>query len=135
MKKYKMLSLLLALVLVVSAAGTAFAASGTDTKPAGSFGTLTCTIVENDPVLNWSIDVTATVKNALPNGILSVGATFTNYSVPNYHSSEKGAKSFTYRFVIPVPVDEVPDTAYGVAEAYAPGAEPYKADAQIQLSR
>ena len=134
MKKRQLLSLLLALVLAFSAAGTAFAASGSGSAPAGPFGTLTCTIKENYSALEWSVTVTAEVTNTRSSGILAVGAAFNNLTDPAYYPSSPGKQSYSWNFLIPVSLESKPTVAYGYAEAYYPGKEIYKADAMVRLT-
>ncbi len=133
MKKHKILSLLLALVLVFSAAGTAFAAS--KSVPAGAFGTLTCTALENNPASDWSVSVTAAVTTPLRNGILAVGVAFDDPSNPSYRLSSPGEQSISRTVPVPVSIDSSPSFAYGYAEAYVPGGQTYTAEAILRLSR
>ena len=134
MKTRKTLCLLLALVLVVSAAGTAFAAS--HTVAAGKFGTLTGTIDQDTgPFVGWSVTLTASIDHVLSNTILSMGVRFTTSEDPTYGKVGNNVASISQQYYVPFSADWEPTHAYGNYEVYAPGEKPYTTYTETTVTR
>lgn len=134
MKNRKILSLLLALVLVFSAAGTAFAAS--NSVPAGAFGNLTGTIDQDPPVGGqWSVTLTASVDHKVNNTMLSMGVHWGPTNDPTYGTVGIDVMSISHTYLVPFTLDWVPTQANGYYQAYAPGAGQYLTEAMTPLTR
>ncbi len=134
MKKHKILSLLLALVLVFSAAGTAFAAS--NSVPAGAFGNLTGTINQDPPVGGqWSVTLTASIDYKLNNTMLSMSVHWGPTSDPTYATADYNKLSISHTYLVPFTLDWEPTHAYGYYQVYAPTARSYYTEASIPVTR
>ena len=136
MKNRKILSLLLALVLVFSAAGTAFAASSIGMEEAGPFGYLTGTIGQDPPTGGqWSVTLTASIDNKVNNTMLSMSVHWGPTSDPTYATADYNKLSISHTYLVPFTLDWEPTHAYGYYQVYDPSVGRYSTNAEIPVTR